>query len=65
MPLFALLVLMVPVESAGQDTYLTKTLAKLDEVKIVVEIFDDANELGVSEDQIKYYLWWCVYVECS
>ncbi len=47
MLLFALLVLVVPVESAGQDGQ----LARLIEVKIVVEdLSSDAKELGVNKD---------------
>ncbi len=57
MLLFALLVLMVPVGSAGQDIYLTKTLNKLDEVKIVVGIYDDAKELGLNEEDIKNHVF--------
>jgi len=54
---FVLLVLLVPVESVGQESYLTKTLNKLDEVKIVVEIYDDAKELGLNEEDIKNHVF--------
>ena len=57
MLLFALLVLVVPVESVGQESYLTKALNKLDEVKIVVEIYDDARELGLNEEDIKNHVF--------
>ncbi len=51
---FALLVLVVPVESAGQYG----DLAKLSEVKILVEgLGSDAKELGVNEDNIKNHVF--------
>ncbi len=54
MLLFALLVLMVPVESAGQDGQ----LAKLSEVQIVVEdLRQGEKELGLREDDIKNYVF--------
>jgi len=54
---FAFLVLVVPVESEVQDIYLAKTLNKLEEVKIVVEIYDDAKELGLNEEDIKNHVF--------
>ena len=54
MLLFALLVLVVPVESAAQ----TGELAKLSKVKIVVEkLTQDSKELGLNEDDIIYQVF--------
>jgi len=51
---FALLVLVVPVESAGQNGQ----LARLSEVHIVVErLSQDAKELGFNRDEIRNYVF--------
>jgi len=51
---FALLALVVPVVSAGQDGQ----LAKLSEVKIVVgDIRQEEKELGLNKDDIKNYVF--------
>ena len=53
MLLFALLVLVVPVESAAQNGQ----LAKLSEVMIIVENINDSKKLGVYEDDIENHVF--------
>jgi len=53
MLLIALLVLVVPVESAGQNG----GLAKLSEVRIFVENINDSEKFGVNEEDLKDYVF--------
>jgi len=50
---FALLVLVVPEKSAGQDGELTK----LTEVRIIVGNINDSKKLGVNEEDIENYVF--------